>query len=104
MIAAALLHAFWPALIGITVAVIGVTTARAVFWSIPTRFLSGAAAAGGLAFINSVGTFGGFVGPFLVGWLKDQTGSFSMGMLGMAVMLVVSTVLTASLRLFVKDE
>jgi MFS transporter, ACS family, tartrate transporter len=104
MIVAALLNAFWPAMIGITVAVIGVTTARAVFWSIPTRFLSGAAAAGGLAFINSVGTFGGFAGPFLVGWLKDQTGSFSMGMLGMAVMLIVSTLLTGCLRFMVKDE
>ncbi|MBN3754799.1 MFS transporter [Paraburkholderia sp. Tr-20389] len=104
MIVAALFSAFWPALIGITIAVIGVTTARAVFWSIPTRFLSGAAAAGGLAFINSVGTFGGFAGPFLVGWLKDQTGSFAMGMLGMAAMLLVSTVLTAVLRSMVKDE
>ncbi|WP_143328277.1 MFS transporter, partial [Caballeronia pedi] len=104
MIIAALFHQFWPAMIGITIAVIGVTTARAVFWSIPTRFLSGAAAAGGLAFINSVGTFGGFAGPFMVGWLKDVTGSFAMGMLGMAGMLLLSTALTFSLRFFVKDE
>ncbi|MDQ0622807.1 MFS transporter [Paraburkholderia graminis] len=104
MIVGAVFSAFWPAMIGITLAVIGVTTARAVFWSIPTRFLSGAAAAGGFAFINSVGTFGGFAGPFLVGWLKDITGSFAMGMLGMAAMLLVSTLLTASLRFFIKDE
>lgn len=104
MIVAAVFSDFWPAMIGITLAVIGVTTARAVFWSIPTRFLSGAAAAGGFAFINSVGTFGGFAGPFLVGWLKDITGSFAMGMLGMAAMLLVSTLLTASLRFFIKDE
>lgn len=104
MTIAAVFSGFWPAMIGITLAVIGVTTARAVFWSIPTRFLSGAAAAGGFAFINSVGTFGGFVGPFLVGWLRDITGSFAMGMLGMAAMLLVSTLLTASLRFFVKDE
>lgn len=104
MIVAAVFSGFWPAMIGITLAVIGVTTARAVFWSIPTRFLSGAAAAGGFAFINSVGTFGGFAGPFLVGWLKDITGSFAMGMLGMAAMLLVSTLLTGSLSFFVKDE
>jgi len=79
MAAAALLTQLVPALIGISIAVLGATTARAVFWSIPTRFLTGAAAAGGLAFINSVGTFGGFVGPSVVGWLKDTTGSFSMG-------------------------
>jgi MFS transporter, ACS family, tartrate transporter len=104
MTCAALLHTFWPALIGITVAVIGTTTARAIFWSIPTRFLTGAAAAGGLAFINSVGTLGGFVGPFMVGFLKDQTGSFTIGILGMAGMLLLSTVMTASLRFVVKDE
>jgi MFS transporter, ACS family, tartrate transporter len=104
MTCAALLHTFWPALIGITIAVIGTTTARALFWSIPTRFLTGAAAAGGLAFINSVGTFGGFAGPFLMGWLKDHTGSFSAGMLGMAGMLLLSTVLTGCLRFVVKDE
>ncbi len=104
MACVAVLHDFWPALIGITVAVIGVTTARAVFWSIPTRFLTGAAAAGGFAFINSVGTFGGFVGPFLMGWLKDLTGSFSIGILGMAAILLISALLTGSLKFFVKDE
>ena len=104
MIIAALLHTFWPAMIGITIAIVGVSTARAIFWSIPTRFLTGAAAAGGFAFINSVGTFGGFAGPFMMGWLRDLTGSFSMGMLGMAGVLVLSTILTASLRLFVEDE
>ena len=44
-------------------AVSGVNAARALFWTIPPRFLSGLAAAGGLAFINSIGTMGGFVGP-----------------------------------------
>ncbi|WP_321871578.1 MFS transporter [Paraburkholderia tropica] len=104
MVCAAVTHEFLPALAGITIAIVGATTARALFWSIPTRFLTGAAAAGGLAFINSVGTFGGFAGPFMMGWLKDQTGSFSMGMLGMAGMLVLSTVLTGVLRIMVKDE
>ena len=60
-------------------ALIGVTSARAVFWTIPTRFLTGAAAAGGLAFINTIGTTGGFVGPYMMGALKDQTGSFLAG-------------------------
>ena len=63
----------------ITLALIGITSARAIFWTIPTRFLTGLAAAGGLAFINSVGTLGGFVGPYAVGWLRDTTGSFSQG-------------------------
>jgi MFS transporter, ACS family, tartrate transporter len=56
------------------------------------------AAAGGMAFINSVGTVGGFVGPAMVGLLKDATGSFSAGLGGMAVLLVVSALLAGSLR------
>ncbi len=62
--------------LAITVAVSGVNAARAIFWTIPPRFLSGLAAAGGLAFINSIGTSGGFVGPTIMGWLTDRTGSF----------------------------
>lgn len=104
MAAAALFSQLIPALIGISIAVLGATTARAIFWSIPTRFLTGAAAAGGLAFINSVGTFGGFVGPFAVGWLKDYTGSFSIGILFMAGMLLLSAIMTIFLRMFVKTE
>jgi nitrate/nitrite transporter NarK len=98
------LFRFRPTLIGITLAVIGTTTARSIFWSIPTRFLTGTAAAGGLAFINAVGTIGGFVGPFLMGWLKDATGSYSADILGKGAMLLLSTALAASLRVFVKDE
>ncbi|MND23938.1 putative tartrate transporter [compost metagenome] len=100
--AAAMFSQLIPALVGISIAVLGATTARAIFWSIPTSFLSGAAAAGGLAFINSVGTFGGFVGPFMVGWLKDLTGSFTLGTLFMGGMLLLSAVLTLVLRRFVK--
>jgi MFS family permease len=83
----------WLSLAWITVALIGITAARAIFWTIPTRFLTGVAAAGGLAFINSVGTLGGFVGPYAVGWLKDATGAFSAGLVAMAALLALSTVM-----------
>ncbi|MGE8059518.1 MFS transporter [Pseudomonas sp. NPDC089547] len=101
--AAAMFSQLVPALLGICIAVLGATTARAIFWSIPTSFLSGAAAAGGLAFINSVGTFGGFVGPFMVGWLKDLTGSFTVGTLFMGGMLLLSALLTLVLRRLIKS-
>src|SRR5262249_19738912 len=68
-------------LTAMTVAVVGITSARAIFWPIPARFLSGVGAAAGLAFINSIGTIGGFAGPYLLGWLKDFTGSFEAGLL-----------------------
>jgi MFS transporter, ACS family, tartrate transporter len=80
-----------PALACLTLALIGTISARTVFFTIPQGFLTGAAAAGGIAFINSVGAFGGFVGPYMVGFLKDATGSFDAGMIGMAVILIVAT-------------
>ena len=86
-------------LVGLTVALVGATSARAIFWAIPPRFLVGNAAAGGLAFINSVGTLGGFFGPFLMGWLKDLTGSFNSGLLVMAAIVLVSAFFSALLPL-----
>ena len=90
--------AFWVSFFWLTVALVGITAARAIFWTIPARFLTGVAAAGGLAFINSVGTLGGFVGPAVVGWLKDITGSFAAGLAGMGGFLLLSTVLSVALR------
>ncbi|HEY2134096.1 MAG TPA: MFS transporter [Acetobacteraceae bacterium] len=91
-------------LFGLTVALIGVTAARAVFWTIPTRFLTGIAAAGGLAFINMIGTIGGFAGPAMMGWLRDATGSFTAGLMAMAGIMLAATALAASLRLVVQQE
>ena len=88
-----------PALACLTLALIGTISARTVFYTIPQGFLTGAAAAGGIAFINSVGAFGGFVGPYMVGFLKDTTGSFNAGMIGMAVILVVATGIAGALKL-----
>jgi len=93
-----------PALIGLTVALVGVTSARAIFWTVPTSFLAGRGAAGGLAFISTIGSLGGFFGPFLVGWIKDATGSFIMGLVAMAVILAVTTVLSAALRFVVRQD
>ena len=60
--------------------------------------------AAGLAFINSIGTIGGFAGPYLMGFLRDFTGSFSAGLLAMAGILVLTTLLAASLKLVIKVE
>ena len=95
---------FWISLTWITVALIGINAARAIFWTIPPRFLTGIASAGGLAFMNSVGTVGGFVGPATVGWLKDRTNSFSAGLLAMAGFLLVATVLSWALKFYIANE
>jgi D-galactonate transporter len=92
---------FWMSVFWVTIAVVGVNGARAIFWTIPPRFLSGVAAAGGLAFINSIGTTGGFVGPNVMGWLVDRTGSYSAGLLAMSGFLLVAAALAWSLKLLV---
>jgi ACS family tartrate transporter-like MFS transporter len=64
------------------------------FWAIPPAFLGGTAAAGGIALVNSIGNLGGFVGPYLMGWLKQGTGDYRSGMAALALSLAVSAVLT----------
>ena len=93
---------FWVAFVGLTVALTGINAARGIFWTIPPRFLTGIAAAGGLAFINSIGTMGGFVGPYMMGWLTDRTGSYTAGLAAMSGFLLLATGLSLSLKRFVK--
>jgi ACS family tartrate transporter-like MFS transporter len=68
---------------------IGLYAAMPVFWTVPPIFLTGTAAAGGIALINSIGNLGGFAGPFTVGWIKDATGNFIYGLvfLGLSVLV-----------------
>jgi MFS transporter, ACS family, tartrate transporter len=87
-------------IVALTVAVSGVNAARALFWTIPPRFLSGMAAAGGLAFINSIGTSGGFVGPYVMGWLADRTGSFTAGLMALCGFLLAAAGLAWWLKSF----
>jgi MFS family permease len=91
-------------LIDVTLALVGVTAARAIFWTIPPRFLTGVAAAGGIAFINTIGTMGGFFGPAMMGVMKDATGGFNLGILSMAGIMAVTTLLAFSLKLVVRQE
>ena len=82
-----------PTLIAITLAVVGMNAFKAPFFNIPPQFLGGAAAAGGIALINSLGSLGGFLGPYLLGALRETTGSFSLGLLSLASLLGLSVVL-----------
>jgi ACS family tartrate transporter-like MFS transporter len=63
------------AMAALTLAFVGIKCAIAPFWAMATVYLGGTAAAAGIAFINSVGNLGGFAGPYLVGVIKDHTGS-----------------------------
>ena len=73
-------------MISLCVAGFGIFANLPVFWTLPTAFLSGAAAACGIAVINSIGNLAGFAGPFAMGWIKDHTGSYTGGLLLLAAL------------------
>jgi MFS family permease len=66
-----------PAMLALTVTVVGILSFQATYWAIPSGFLTGRAAAAGLALIVSIGNLGGFVGPYMIGYLRESTKSFS---------------------------
>lgn len=83
---------------------LGQRTVQAVFWSIPPIFLGGAAAAAGIAFINSIGNLGGQVGPWLMGHLKGTTGTYSLGLLLLAGSLLMEAFVVLSIRIPVRAK
>jgi nitrate/nitrite transporter NarK len=81
-------------LLALTFAAMGIVTANAVFWALPTDVLSGVAAAAGIAWINSVGNLGGYVSPFVIGLIRDQTHSMFAALLVLSGAALVSGVVT----------
>jgi MFS family permease len=78
----------WLAIVAVTICACGVLVALPNFWSLPTAYLTGAAAAAGIALINSLGNFAGFVAPFVTGVLSDTTGSNRLGLWVVGVCMV----------------
>jgi MFS transporter, ACS family, tartrate transporter len=77
----------------LTIALCGAFGAYSPFWSIPPSFLTEAAAAGAIALINSIGNLGGFFGPYIVGYIKDTTGSFNTAMLFLGASMILSSLI-----------
>jgi D-galactonate transporter len=77
-------------MIALCVAGFGIFACLPVFWTLPTAFLSGAAAAAGIAAINSIGNLAGFAGPFAMGWIKDHTGSYTGGLLLLSALGIIA--------------
>ena len=94
------------ALILVCLSAIGIHAAMGVWWTIPTTFLTGPAAAGSIALINSCGNLGGWVGPNMMAWVKVTTGSFDLGyfIMGGAMLLSGLLVLTVKYNLFGKNR
>jgi len=78
-----------PAMIALSLATLGILTTLPLFWSLPTAFLAGTAAAAGIAFINSIGNLAGFIGPSAIGWIKDRTQSTDNGMYLIASLILL---------------
>ncbi|QKZ05148.1 MFS transporter [Pseudomonas eucalypticola] len=79
------------AIVGLSIATMGALTGLPMFWPLPTARLSAGVAAGGLAIINSVGQMAGFLSPYIVGFIKDQTGSTDAALYALAGLIVVGS-------------
>lgn len=85
------------AVAALSIAAAGVITSAPLFWSLPTAFLSGAAAAAGIATVNSVGNLAGFAAPYMFGWLRDMTHNDSAGMYCLALVVIAGAATVLSL-------
>jgi MFS transporter, ACS family, tartrate transporter len=78
------------AIAAMSVAAIGLYGSKPAFWPLPSAFLTGAGAAGGIAMVNSIGNLGGFVGPYIVGWISTSTGRYEDGLYFLAACALAS--------------
>jgi len=85
----------WWAMVGMSIAAMGFYGSKGPFWAMPPMFLTGTGAAAAIAWINSIGNLGGFFGPWYVGVMKDATGSFAGGLLGLALLSLIAAVICA---------
>jgi ACS family tartrate transporter-like MFS transporter len=94
----------WLFVVGAAVTLTGMKSMLPTFWALPPSFLSGAAAAGGIALINSVANIGGMLGPEIFGLVKTDTGSFTLGYLVMAATLLVGGLLVLNVKIRTQSQ
>jgi ACS family tartrate transporter-like MFS transporter len=87
-----------PTMVALTIATLGFYAAFGPFWSLPTALLTGTGAAAGIALVNSMGNAAGFAGPYIVGVLKQATGSFSAALLFLAAALALGGLMALCFR------
>jgi MFS family permease len=85
------------ALLGMTLAMAGVTTSLSQFWCLPTAILAGAAAATGIALVNSIGNLAGFLSPWVIGWIIDRTRSTDLGVYALAAIMSIGSLLVLTI-------
>jgi ACS family tartrate transporter-like MFS transporter len=89
--------------LALMLAAIGIMTSMANFWALPTGMLAGSAAAGGIAFVNSIGNLGGFGGSYLVGYLRQNSHSFKLALVLLAICPCIAAVLLYVTRYGARD-
>jgi MFS transporter, ACS family, tartrate transporter len=104
LIGAAYSTSVGPAILAISVAVLCVFSMTGPFWAMPTTLLSGAAAATGIAVVNSVGNLGGFAGPYVIGIVRTSTGQFKGGLLLVGAALAASGAIVLMVQTHKLDE
>jgi ACS family tartrate transporter-like MFS transporter len=87
-----------PALVLLSVAMLGLASMFGPFWTLATSIVGGSGAAVGIALVNSVGNIGGFVGPYVFGWIEDATHSFAAGFLFIGVLLALGGALVLTVH------
>ncbi len=87
----------WLMMAALVVGQLGQANIAPIFWSLPTAMLTGSAAAGGIALINSVGNLGGFAGPYAFGLVKQASGSDTLGLVVIAAPLVIAAIILIAL-------
>ncbi|MCI2418885.1 MFS transporter [Saccharopolyspora sp. K220] len=94
----------FSAMVAVTICAVGVCAALPTFWALPSNFLAGAAAAGGIALINSLGNISGFAAPYITGALKDATGSQRTGLWVVGLVMIAAAITVIALRAAPKTE
>jgi D-galactonate transporter len=87
----------YAAMVAVTICAVGVCCALPTFWALPSNFLAGSAAAGGIALINSLGNISGFAAPYLTGWLRDLTGTQRAGLWTVGACMVAGALVALAL-------
>jgi ACS family tartrate transporter-like MFS transporter len=89
----------WLLVAAFAVAITGIYATQGIIYTIPGSFLKGKSAATGIAAVTSMGILGGFAGPAWVGWMRDATGSFQIGLLSLAIPCILGVAITAFLKI-----
>lgn len=84
-------HSTAMAVFGLTVGTMGVLSVVSQFWNLPPALLGGVAAAAGIALVNSIGNLAGFVSPYMLGWIKQNTGTTSIGLYILAASMLAGS-------------